>query len=231
MISRSAISAAPRVVTSATNGRLRPPAPELSWRTRRETKLTRTLGLPTFSNAFRQSSAFTIIFVPNRARYNSGCRGGCNRKKRLCRVVFETGQVNAGGRGSGFGTQRWNWVGSAGATQSWQPSQPQPMNACPSASGPTAALAKRSNRAKVESFLRSNCPHSLRENKMRTALARRIRRSANSIDGGPPITCSRQRGFRSPDAHPDRFEVGRLRPAYREIRRLRNVMSLPDAPA
>ena len=38
------------------------PAPELSWRTRRETKLTRTLGLPTFSKAFFVSSAFKFFY-------------------------------------------------------------------------------------------------------------------------------------------------------------------------
>ena len=35
---------------------------ELSWRTRRETRLIRTLGLPTFSSAFLQSSAFKVLF-------------------------------------------------------------------------------------------------------------------------------------------------------------------------
>ena len=37
------------------------PPPELSWRTRRETRLIRTLGLPTFSNAFLQSSEFKVF--------------------------------------------------------------------------------------------------------------------------------------------------------------------------
>src|SRR5262245_38068344 len=63
MISSNAISAAPRLPTSATNGRLIAPPPELSWRTRREIRLTRTLGLPTFSNAFLVSSAFKAFKV------------------------------------------------------------------------------------------------------------------------------------------------------------------------
>jgi hypothetical protein len=54
----------------------------VSWRTRREMRLTRTLGLPTFSKAFLQSSAFTMLFSPIRARQGSGCRRGCNRKIR-----------------------------------------------------------------------------------------------------------------------------------------------------
>src|SRR6185436_8520443 len=33
----------------------------LSWRTRRETRLTRTLGFPTFSRAFLVSSAFNVF--------------------------------------------------------------------------------------------------------------------------------------------------------------------------
>jgi hypothetical protein len=39
------------------------PPPELSWRTRREIKFTRTLGLPTFSNAFLQYSGFKIFSI------------------------------------------------------------------------------------------------------------------------------------------------------------------------
>ena len=42
------------------NGRLIDPPPELSWRTRREIKLTRMLGLPTFANACFTSSAFMM---------------------------------------------------------------------------------------------------------------------------------------------------------------------------
>src|ERR1700688_2842262 len=55
------MSATPRLVVLATSGRLRPPLPELSWRTRREMRFTSTLGLPTFSAAFLQSSEFTIL--------------------------------------------------------------------------------------------------------------------------------------------------------------------------
>jgi len=40
---------------------------ELSWRTRRETRLTKTLGLPTFSNAFFASSAFKAFSLCKRA--------------------------------------------------------------------------------------------------------------------------------------------------------------------
>jgi ubiquinone biosynthesis protein COQ9 len=45
------------------SGRLMAPAPELSWRTRRETKFTRTLGFPTFSKAFFVNSAFKVSFL------------------------------------------------------------------------------------------------------------------------------------------------------------------------
>ena len=45
------------------------PPPELSWRTRRETRLTRTLGLPTFSNAFFVNSAFNTFSWLSRAGY------------------------------------------------------------------------------------------------------------------------------------------------------------------
>ena len=41
-------------------GRLSGPAPEFNWRTRRATKLIKMFGLPTFSRAFLQSSAFTL---------------------------------------------------------------------------------------------------------------------------------------------------------------------------
>src|SRR5580693_9100998 len=58
MISRRAMSATPMPAGASTSGRLKPPPPELSWRTRRETKLIRTFGLPTFSAAFLASSAF-----------------------------------------------------------------------------------------------------------------------------------------------------------------------------
>ena len=58
MISSKAMSAAPKCPVSATNGRLILPPPEVSWRTRRESRLTRTLGLPTFSSAFFVNSAF-----------------------------------------------------------------------------------------------------------------------------------------------------------------------------
>ena len=44
------MSAAPREPACSMRGRLWPP-PEVSWRTRRETKLTKTLGFPTLANA------------------------------------------------------------------------------------------------------------------------------------------------------------------------------------
>jgi len=56
-----AMSAAPRLPTLSISGRLEPPAPEFNWRTRRDTRLTRTFGLPTFSLARLQSSAFIFI--------------------------------------------------------------------------------------------------------------------------------------------------------------------------
>src|SRR5256885_1936271 len=65
MISSRAMSAAPRLLISLTSGRLIAPDPELSWRTRREIKLTRTLGLPTFSSAFLVSSAFKAVSKVN----------------------------------------------------------------------------------------------------------------------------------------------------------------------
>src|SRR5437763_13968605 len=58
MISRSARSATPRPAWSRIKGRLLPPAPELSWRTRRDTRLTRTFGLTTFAKACLHSSLF-----------------------------------------------------------------------------------------------------------------------------------------------------------------------------
>lgn len=61
------MSAAPRPVVSAIKGRLAPPPPELSWRTRREMRFIRTLGLPTFSRAFFANSAFKV-FVDYKSR-------------------------------------------------------------------------------------------------------------------------------------------------------------------
>src|SRR5437867_3956681 len=58
MISLRAISATPRPAVSAINGLLRAPPPEFSWRTRRDTKFTRTFGLPTLAKAFLHSSMF-----------------------------------------------------------------------------------------------------------------------------------------------------------------------------
>src|SRR5437870_608229 len=52
------MSPAPRLAVESTKGRLPVPPAELSCRTRLEMRLTRMLGLPTFSNAFLQSSAF-----------------------------------------------------------------------------------------------------------------------------------------------------------------------------
>jgi hypothetical protein len=57
IISIMAISPAPKPAVSEINGR--PPDPPLvSWRTRRDMILTRTLGFPTFSRAFLQNSLF-----------------------------------------------------------------------------------------------------------------------------------------------------------------------------
>ena len=44
------------------NGRLPVPPAELSWRTRRDIRFTRMLGLPTFSSAFLLRSAFKFLF-------------------------------------------------------------------------------------------------------------------------------------------------------------------------
>src|ERR1035437_416081 len=52
------MSARPMLAGTSTSGRPRPPPPALSWRTRRETMFTSTFGLPTFSLARLQSSAF-----------------------------------------------------------------------------------------------------------------------------------------------------------------------------
>ena len=61
-ISSRAISAAPRPAVSDMSGRAgAPPAKPFSCRTRREMRLTRTLGFPTFSRAFRVSSAFNVF--------------------------------------------------------------------------------------------------------------------------------------------------------------------------
>ena len=61
-ISSSAMSAAPRPATSEISGREgAPPERPLSCRTRRETRLTRLLGFPTFSRAFLVSSAFNVV--------------------------------------------------------------------------------------------------------------------------------------------------------------------------
>ena len=56
------MSAAPMLSAFATNGRLAVPPPEFNWRTRRETRLTRMFGLPTFSSAFLHSSLFKLRF-------------------------------------------------------------------------------------------------------------------------------------------------------------------------
>ena len=61
------------------------PPPELSWRTRREIKLTRTLGFPTFSSAFFVSSAFKGFFqgfprYVDRAGQGNGKGGESNIK-------------------------------------------------------------------------------------------------------------------------------------------------------
>ena len=50
----------PESVAELSSGRLPVPPAELSCRTRLETRFTRMLGLPTFSNAFLQSSAFKV---------------------------------------------------------------------------------------------------------------------------------------------------------------------------
>src|SRR5688572_14604075 len=64
------MSATPSPTVSLIRGRLKAPPPEFSWRTRRDTRLTSTFGLPTFANAFLQSSLFiplkfTIQFEPH----------------------------------------------------------------------------------------------------------------------------------------------------------------------
>ena len=48
---------------TSNSGRLKPPPPEVSWRTRREISLINTLGFPTFSSAFLVNSAFKVIPV------------------------------------------------------------------------------------------------------------------------------------------------------------------------
>src|SRR4051812_6106114 len=78
MISVSAMSAAPMLPVSPMSGLLPPPPPELSCRTRREIKLTRTLGFPTFSRAFLVNSEFNAFsFVIFRAQQNIRWRGRC----------------------------------------------------------------------------------------------------------------------------------------------------------
>ncbi len=58
MISRRAMSARPRFSIFATSGLNLPPKPEFNCRTRCESRLTRTLGLTTFSRAFLTRSPF-----------------------------------------------------------------------------------------------------------------------------------------------------------------------------
>lgn len=55
------MSPAPRPVVSAINGLLLVPEPVVNCRTRRETKLTRILGLPTFARACFANSLFMIF--------------------------------------------------------------------------------------------------------------------------------------------------------------------------
>src|SRR5258707_1742733 len=73
-ISRRAMSAAPRLPTLSIRGRLRPPPPEFNWRTRRDTMFTRTFGLPTFSLALLQSSAFMVISINSNRVAQDTCR-------------------------------------------------------------------------------------------------------------------------------------------------------------
>src|SRR5882724_1752377 len=61
-ISSRAMSATPMVGGTSINGRLPVPPAELSWRTRRDIRFTRMLGLPTFSSAFLLRSAFKFLF-------------------------------------------------------------------------------------------------------------------------------------------------------------------------
>src|SRR6266571_6918790 len=66
------MSPAPRLAVESTKGRLPVPPAELSCRTRLETRFTRMLGLPTFSNAFLHSSAFKVclgFFFSSRRRH------------------------------------------------------------------------------------------------------------------------------------------------------------------
>jgi len=58
------------------------PAPEVSCRTRRETKLTRMLGLPTFAKACLQNSLFKGLYI-FRASQSSGYSGDINRKVKV----------------------------------------------------------------------------------------------------------------------------------------------------
>ena len=64
-ISVRAISAVLNPAISLIRGRL---PPEFSWRTRREIRLTNTLGLPTSFNAFSLNSAFKIILFSQKGR-------------------------------------------------------------------------------------------------------------------------------------------------------------------
>src|SRR5439155_19101926 len=80
------MSPAPRLAVESTKGRLPVPPAELSCRTRLEMRLTRMLGLPTFSNAFLQSSAFKFCLSQlNKARQpNLAPRANATEKARKC---------------------------------------------------------------------------------------------------------------------------------------------------
>jgi hypothetical protein len=96
MISSRATSAAPMFAVSATNGRLIDPPTALSWRTRRETMLTRTFGLPTISRAFFTNSAFISYCLE---KYKNGSnnseemsalkRTACRHAARLPTIYFK----------------------------------------------------------------------------------------------------------------------------------------------
>ena len=58
-----------------------PPPPELSWRTRRETRLISTFGLPTLFKACLSNSLFKLsVGFPLRARYVTGFPAAGNTK-------------------------------------------------------------------------------------------------------------------------------------------------------
>jgi len=94
------MSAAPRPVTSRIIGRLLPPLPELSWRTRRETRLTSTFGLLTFANACLHNSLFkdALHLQVYRAGQDNGLRSIGNKKNNNSFIVKAV--ILAAGKGT-----------------------------------------------------------------------------------------------------------------------------------